>query len=102
MKMEQTQCSETSAIKHHTPGNNPKDCTQQKSRRILHVWGRGEVHRGFWYGDLMERDRLEYLDVDGRIMVKHVLRNRAGCVDWFGPAQDRYNWHAVVNTLMKL
>jgi hypothetical protein len=29
MKMEQTQCSETSAIKHHTPGNNPKDYTQQ-------------------------------------------------------------------------
>jgi hypothetical protein len=28
MKMEQTQCSETSAIKHHTPGDNPKDYTQ--------------------------------------------------------------------------
>jgi hypothetical protein len=28
MKMEQTQCSETSAIKHHTPGNKPKDYTQ--------------------------------------------------------------------------
>jgi hypothetical protein len=28
MKMEQTQCSETSVIKHHTPGNNPKDYTQ--------------------------------------------------------------------------
>jgi hypothetical protein len=28
MKMEQTQCSETSAIKHHTPGNDPKDYTQ--------------------------------------------------------------------------
>jgi hypothetical protein len=28
MKMENTQCSETSAIKHHTPGNNPKDYTQ--------------------------------------------------------------------------
>jgi hypothetical protein len=28
MKMEQTQCFETSAIKHHTPGNNPKDYTQ--------------------------------------------------------------------------
>jgi hypothetical protein len=25
MKMEQTQCSETSAIKHLTPQNNPKD-----------------------------------------------------------------------------
>jgi hypothetical protein len=28
MKMEQTQYSETSAIKHHTPGNNPKDYMQ--------------------------------------------------------------------------
>jgi hypothetical protein len=28
MKMEQTQCSEKSVIKHHTPGNNPKDSTQ--------------------------------------------------------------------------
>jgi hypothetical protein len=28
MKIEQKQCSETSAIKHHTPGNNPKDYTQ--------------------------------------------------------------------------
>jgi hypothetical protein len=28
MKMEQTQCSETSVIKHHTPGNNPTDSTQ--------------------------------------------------------------------------
>jgi hypothetical protein len=27
MKMEQTQCSETSDIKHHTPGNNAKDYT---------------------------------------------------------------------------
>jgi hypothetical protein len=28
MKMEQTQCSETSAIKHHTPENNPKCYTR--------------------------------------------------------------------------
>jgi hypothetical protein len=28
MKMEQTRCSETSAIKHHKPGNNPKGYTQ--------------------------------------------------------------------------
>jgi hypothetical protein len=28
MMMEQTQCSETSATKHHTPGNNPKYYTQ--------------------------------------------------------------------------
>jgi hypothetical protein len=28
MKMDYTQCSEMLAIKHHTPGNNPKDYTQ--------------------------------------------------------------------------
>jgi hypothetical protein len=28
MKMEQTQCSETSAIKHHTLENNPKGYTR--------------------------------------------------------------------------
>jgi hypothetical protein len=28
MKMEQTQCSETSVIKYHTPENNTKDYTQ--------------------------------------------------------------------------
>jgi hypothetical protein len=35
MKMEKTQCSETSAIKHHTPGNNPKDYTQQVTRVLV-------------------------------------------------------------------
>jgi hypothetical protein len=51
MKMEQTQCSETSVIEHHTPGNNPKDYTQHleygeslKSRIILDAtdMGKGE------------------------------------------------------------
>jgi hypothetical protein len=35
-----------------------------------HVWGTGEVHTGFWWGDLMKRDHLEYPDVDGRIILK--------------------------------
>ena len=30
MKMEQTECSETSAYKIHTPGNYPKENIQQK------------------------------------------------------------------------
>jgi hypothetical protein len=33
VKMEQTQCSETSAVKHHTLENNPKGYT----RIILHI-----------------------------------------------------------------
>ena len=25
---------------------------------MYHIWGRGEVHTGFWLGNLTERDRL--------------------------------------------
>jgi hypothetical protein len=32
--------------------------------------GRGEVYTGFWWGNLRERDHLEDLDVDGRIILK--------------------------------
>jgi len=32
--------------------------------------GRGEVNAGFWCEYLMERDRLEHLRVDGRIILK--------------------------------
>jgi hypothetical protein len=34
---------------------------------MWHVWGRGEVHIGFWWGDLRERDHLEDLGIDGRV-----------------------------------
>jgi hypothetical protein len=44
MEMEQTQCSEMSAIEHHMLGNNPKDDTQHlehdeslKSRMVIVV-----------------------------------------------------------------
>jgi hypothetical protein len=33
---------------------------------MRHVWGRGEVYAGFWWGDLRVRDHLEDLGVDGR------------------------------------
>jgi hypothetical protein len=37
---------------------------------MWHVWGTGEVHTGFYWGDLRERDHFEDLDVDGRILLK--------------------------------
>jgi hypothetical protein len=44
---------------------------------MWHVWGRGEVRRGFWFGDPRE-DHLETLDVDGRVILKWILEKWEG------------------------
>jgi hypothetical protein len=35
--------------------------------------GRGEIHKGFWWGNLGERAHLEDQDIDGRIVLKWIL-----------------------------
>jgi hypothetical protein len=37
---------------------------------MWHVWVTGEVHIGIGWGDLREIDHLEYLGVEGRIILK--------------------------------
>jgi len=32
--------------------------------------GRGEVHTGFWWGNLRERDHLEIPGIDGKIILR--------------------------------
>jgi hypothetical protein len=34
----------------------------------------GEVHTGFWWGDLKRRDHLEHIGVDGRIILKWIFK----------------------------
>ena len=36
---------------------------------MWHVWGRGGLHAGFWWGDSREREHLEDLGVDGNIIL---------------------------------
>jgi hypothetical protein len=37
---------------------------------MWNVWGRREMHRGLWWGDLRERDYLKDLGVEGSIILK--------------------------------
>jgi len=37
------------------------------------MWERGVVHAGFWWGTLRERDHLEELGTDWRIILKCVF-----------------------------
>ena len=39
----------------------------------------GEVHTGFWWGNVRERDHLGDLVVDGRIIFKTIFENRMRC-----------------------
>jgi hypothetical protein len=69
MKMEQTQFSETSAIKHHTPENNPKDYTRHSEH------GEGLKSRNICFSDyvifliqgsLLQHDRFAVTDKNSK------------------------------------
>jgi hypothetical protein len=38
------------------------------------IIGRGEAYTGFWWGNLRERDNVEYPGVDGRIILRWIFR----------------------------
>jgi len=40
--------------------------------------GKGEVHTGFWWGNLTERGHLEDLDIDGRTIIKWIFKKLDG------------------------
>jgi hypothetical protein len=43
--------------------------TESWAGRVCQL-GKGEVHAGFWLGNLRERDHLEDVGVDKRILLK--------------------------------
>jgi len=63
---------------------------------------RGEVHTGFWWGNLRERVHLEDSGLDGRTLLRWFFRKWDGGVDRIDLAQDTDRWRALVNAVMNL
>jgi len=51
------------------------------------------------WGDLMERDNVEGLSVEGKIILKWIFQ---GGKDWIHFAEDRNRWLALVNAEMSV
>ena len=41
---------------------------------MWHLWERGEVHNGVWWGDLRESDHLKDIGIAGRIILKWIFK----------------------------
>jgi hypothetical protein len=54
---------------------------------MYHVRGRGELHTGFSWGNLRERDGLKDLSVDGTIL-KLAFKKWIGGMDWLRTGTD--------------
>jgi hypothetical protein len=60
------------------------------------VWARGEVHTGFWWGDLREGEHMEDPGVDRKIILNLIFKKWDGGMDWIELAQNRDRWRALV------
>jgi hypothetical protein len=83
-------------IKYHSDDQEEWD-----GQGMLRVWVRGEVHTGFWWGNLRERvtwkPRRRWWAI-----LNWIFKKSVGVVDWIDFAQDRDRWRAVVNAVMNI
>jgi hypothetical protein len=61
------------------------------------------VYTGFWWGKLRERVHWRDQGVDGKIILRWILRKwDVGSTDWIDLAKDRDRWRAFVFAVMNL
>ena len=71
------------------------------ARRVTRM-GRGKVCTWCCWGNLIQRDHLEDLGVNGRIILRWILGSGLWEMDWIVLAQDRDRWRALVNAVMNI
>jgi hypothetical protein len=69
---------------------------------MWHKWAKGKMRTGFWWGNLKVRHSVEFLKVDGRVILKWILKE----TEWevvvgLIVAEYRENWRALVNKVTK-
>jgi len=67
---------------------------KSRKRWVGHVacMGKGEVHTGFWWGNLRARDHMEDPGIDERVIQDGSSGSGMGGMDWTDLAQDRDRW----------
>ena len=65
---------------------------------MWHVWETGEVHTGFWWGDIKDRGHLEDEGVDRKVILKWIFKKSDVGMDLVDLVQDRGRWR---NLLMR-
>ena len=63
------------------------------------MWGKCGAYRVFVV-NLRERDHLEDLSADERVILKWVFNKWDENIDWIDVVEDGNRWQAVVNTVM--
>jgi hypothetical protein len=71
---------------------------------MWHLWGTGELHTEFLSGKTCgERDHLENLRVDGKIISKMDLQGVGwGDIDWIALSQDKDSRRELLNAVLNL
>jgi hypothetical protein len=56
---------------------------------MQHLWEKGDVYNGFWWGLMRKKGHLDNLGVDGSIILKWIFKKSDGeaRMDWFGSGQ---------------
>jgi hypothetical protein len=66
---------------------------------MLYVWGKGEVHEWFKWGNLRDRNHMEDPN-NGRIILKSIFKKWDGGMDWIDLIQNMERWRALLNVVM--